>query len=91
MCLWRTRLQQDKVTAELNVEALTINDTKTLTSLRYISRRKWRKNLNKMSLLIDLSHVNSKIRAYYSLQSQSLLQHHSYKKTGMDSWFGIGR
>ena len=33
--LWRTQLQQDKVTAELNVEALTIDDTKTLTSLRY--------------------------------------------------------
>ncbi|KAK9988565.1 hypothetical protein SO802_028804 [Lithocarpus litseifolius] len=33
--LWRTWLQQDKVAAELNVEALTIDDTKTLTSLRY--------------------------------------------------------
>ena len=33
--LWRTQLQQDKVAAELNVEALTIDDTKTLTSLRY--------------------------------------------------------
>ncbi|KAL0015472.1 hypothetical protein SO802_002541 [Lithocarpus litseifolius] len=28
-------LQLDKVAAELNIEALTIDDTKTLTSLRY--------------------------------------------------------